>query len=235
VSVALVGAGPGARDLITVRGLELVRGCQALVYDRLVSPELVAEAPPEALRLPRERYAQGQINMILVELGRTLRVVRLKGGDPFLFGRGGEEAEALAEAGVPFEVVPGVSSLAAAPAAAGIPLTRRGVSSGVLAVAGHERLDYARLVASDATLVLFMALERLPVHVRGLLDAGMAPDTPAAVVSRATRIDQQVVTAPLEGLPAAASGLRAPALVVVGDVVALADRLQAPVAYAAAG
>ncbi|HEY1368726.1 MAG TPA: uroporphyrinogen-III C-methyltransferase [Gaiellaceae bacterium] len=235
MSVALVGAGPGARDLITVRGLELVRACQALVYDRLVSPELVAEAPPEALRLPREQYTQEQVNVILAELGRTLRIVRLKGGDPFVFGRGGEEAEALAEAGVPFEVVPGVSALAAAPAAAGIPLTRRGVSSAVLAVAGHERLDYERLVESKATLVLFMALERLPVHVRGLLAAGMAPDTPAAVVSRATRADQQVVTAPLDELPAAASGLRAPALVVIGDVVALADRLRAPTAYAAAG
>src|SRR5262249_46759543 len=169
VSVALVGAGPGARDLITVRGLELVRDCQALVYDRLVSPELVAEGPPEARRLPREQYTQRQVNMIIAELGRTLRVVRLKGGDPFVFGRGGEEAEALAEAGVPFEVVPGVSSLAAAPAAAGIPLTRRGVSSAVLAVAGHERLDYERRAGSDATLVLFMALERLSAHVRGRL------------------------------------------------------------------
>jgi uroporphyrin-III C-methyltransferase len=236
VSVALVGAGPGARDLITVRGLELVRSCQALVYDRLVSPELVAEAPPEALRLPRDQYTQEQVNVVLAGLGRTLRVVRLKGGDPFVFGRGGEEAEALAEAGVPFEVVPGVSSLAAAPAAAGIPLTRRGVSSAVLAAAGHGRLDYAQLARADATLVLFMALERIPVHVRGLLAAGMASDTPAAVISRATRVDQHVVTAPLGELPAAAATVRPPALVVIGDVVALADRLAAaPTAYAAAG
>ena len=122
MTVALVGAGPGDPELITVRGLERLRRCDAVVYDRLVAPELVDEAPPDALRIPRDGLGQERIDGLLVHLGRQgLDVVRLKGGDPYLFGRGGEEALALAAAGVPFEVVPGVSSLAAVPAAADIP------------------------------------------------------------------------------------------------------------------
>src|SRR5262249_58095726 len=121
--VWLVGAGPGDPGLMTVRGLELLRSCDAVVFDRLVAPELVDEAPAEALRIGREQLGQEEINALLVRLARRgLDVVRLKGGDPFLFGRGGEEALALVDAGVPFEVVPGVSSLAAVPAAAGIPV-----------------------------------------------------------------------------------------------------------------
>src|SRR5205814_9566468 len=128
VTVWLVGAGPGDPGLITAKGLDLVRSCEALVYDVLVAPELVAEAPDDALLIPRAKPKQGEIDRLLVELGqRGLEVVRLKGGDPFVFGRGGEEALALAEAGVPFEVVPGVSALSAVPASAGIPVTHRGV------------------------------------------------------------------------------------------------------------
>ncbi len=139
MSVFLVGAGPGDPGLITVRGLELVRSCDVLVHDRLVARELVAEAPREALRIGRDRLRQDEIEALLVRHGRAgRRVVRLKGGDPFLFGRGGEEALALAAAGVPFEVVPGVSSLTAAPAAAGIPVTHRGLASELTIVAGHD-------------------------------------------------------------------------------------------------
>jgi len=135
MTVYLVGAGPGDPGLITAKGLDLIRNCEALVYDVLVSPELVEEAPEDALRISRENVNQSVINELLVDLGqRGLEVVRLKGGDPFIFGRGGEEALALAEAEIPFEVIPGVSALSAVPASAGIPITHRGVSAQVTLV-----------------------------------------------------------------------------------------------------
>ena len=230
MTVALVGAGPGDPGLVTVRGLELLRGCDAVVYDRLVAPELVDETPDDALRIPRDGIGQDQINELLVALGRQgLDVVRLKGGDPYLFGRGGEEALALAEAGVPFEVVPGVSSVAAVPAAASIPVTHRGVAGTVTvatarAADGGEP-DYDELVAAGGTLVLFMGLGRLAAIADGLVAAGMAPDTPSAVVSRGKLPDQRTVTAPLAALASAAEGLPGPALVVVGDVVSLRARI----------
>jgi uroporphyrin-III C-methyltransferase len=228
VTVSLVGAGPGDPGLITARGLELVRSCDALVYDRLVAPELVAEAPADALRISRDGLPQERINRLLVELAREgLEVVRLKGGDPFVFGRGGEEALALAEAGVPFEIVPGVSALAAVPAAAGIPLTHRGVSSEVRVVSGRSAAE----PASSETLVLFMALQELESVCDRLLDEGLDPGTPAAVISRGTCPDQEVVVADLAGVAEAAAGLPGPALVVVGEVVVLRERLQAPKLY----
>jgi uroporphyrin-III C-methyltransferase len=228
VTVYLVGAGPGDPGLITARGLELVRGCDVLVYDRLVSPELVDEAPVDALRIGREPLEQDAIKQLLVAYGqRGLAVVRLKGGDPFVFGRGGEEALALAEAGVPFEVVPGVSSVAAVPAAAGIPVTHRGVSSQVTIAAGHDldALDWPGLARTPGTLVFFMALASLPELARRLLAAGRASDTPAAVIASGTLPEQEVVTAPLVEIAESAAGLRAPALVVVGEVVALSAAL----------
>jgi uroporphyrin-III C-methyltransferase len=228
VTVSLVGAGPGDPGLITARGLELVRSCDALVYDRLVAPELVAEAPADALRISRDGLPQERINRLLVELAREgLEVVRLKGGDPFVFGRGGEEALALAEAGVPFEIVPGVSALAAVPAAGGIPLTHRGVSSEVRVVSGRSAAE----PASSETLVLFMALQELESVCDRLLDEGLDPGTPAAVISRGTCPDQEVVVADLAGVAEAAAGLPGPALVVVGEVVVLRERLQAPKLY----
>src|SRR5436190_10175477 len=156
MSVYLVGAGPGDPGLITVRGLELVRSCDVLVYDRLVASELVDEAPADATRIARDPLDQSAVNGLLVAYGRRgLDVVRLKGGDPFVFGRGGEEALALAEAGVPFEVVPGVSSISAVPAAAGIPVTHRGLSSQVTIAAGHDldALDWPGLARAPGTLV----------------------------------------------------------------------------------
>ncbi len=228
MTVYLVGAGPGDPGLITVKGLELVRSCDALVYDRLVATELVAEAPPDAIRIDRARLSQAQINDVLLGLGRTgLDVVRLKGGDPFVFGRGGEEALALAEAGVEFEVVPGVSAGSAVPAAAGIPITHRGVASQVTFVAAHEpdELDVDALASSPGTLVLFMGLAALRDTVERLLQAGKRPDTPAAVISKGTTPQQSVVRARLSEVGAAAASLEPPALVVVGDVVALSSVL----------
>jgi uroporphyrin-III C-methyltransferase len=224
VTVFLVGAGPGDPGLITTRGLELVRTCDVLVYDRLVAPELVDEAPADALRIGREPLAQDAINGLLVAYGRRgLAVVRLKGGDPFVFGRGGEEALALAEAGVAFEVVPGVSSLSSVPAAGGIPLTHRGLSSQVTIAAGHDlaALDWPGLAAAPGTLVFFMALGSLPELARQLVAAGRAADTPAAVIANGTLADQVTVTAPLGEIAARAAELEPPALVVVGDVVSL--------------
>jgi len=229
VTVSLVGAGPGDPGLITVRGLERVRACEVLVYDRLVARELVAEAPGSAIRIARHRRTQEAVNALLVAHGSWGRaVVRLKGGDPFVFGRGGEEALALAAAGVSFEIVPGVSSLGAVPAAAGIPVTHRGVSGSVTAVAAHDpgRLDFAALAAVGGTLVFFMGLARVREVADGLAGHGLDPATPAAVVASGTTEAQQFVTAPLARIAASAAGLESPALVVVGEAVSLADRLR---------
>jgi uroporphyrin-III C-methyltransferase len=230
MTVYLVGAGPGDPGLITARGLELVRSCDALVFDRLVSPELVAEAPTGAIRIGRDRLEQREIDDLLVRLGRRgLEVVRLKGGDPFVFGRGGEEALALAAAGVPVEIVPGVSSLSAVPASAGIPITHRGVASQVTVVSGHDpqSLDLRALAGAPGTLVLFMGLSSLDAVAHGLIAYGKAPATPAAVIASGTMRAQRVVVAPLEEIAAAAAALDPPALVVVGDVVSLAGTLAA--------
>jgi uroporphyrin-III C-methyltransferase len=228
MTVFLVGAGPGDPGLITVRGLELVRSCDMLVHDRLVSPELVAQAPADAVRIGRDQLSQPEVNELLVRFGgRGLEVVRLKGGDPFLFGRGGEEALALAAAGVPFEVVPGVSALAAVPASAGIPITHRGVSSQVTVVSGHDErpLDLTALARAPGTLVVFMGLASLETIADGLLRAGKPADTPAAVVAHGTLPEQEVIVAPLVDIGRAAAALDSPALVVIGDVVALARTL----------
>ena len=233
MSVTLVGAGPGDPGLITVRGLDRLRSCDAVVYDRLVSDELVDEAPEDALRICRDGLGQEQVDRLLVELGRELDVVRLKGGDPFVFGRGSEEVEVLRAAGIECEVVPGVSSIAAVPAAAWIPVTHRGLSDRVTIATGHaadgSEPDYEALARTGGTLVLFMGLARLAALAAGLIEAGLPADTPAAVVSRGTLPDQEVVTALLAELADRASDLPGPALVVIGDVVALAASL-APLA-----
>jgi uroporphyrinogen III methyltransferase/synthase len=222
MTVWLVGAGPGDPGLITAKGLELVRSCDALVYDRLVSAELVDEAPDEALRITREDLSQHEIDELLVTLGREgLEVVRLKGGDPFVFGRGGEEAIALVEAGIDVQVLPGVSSIAAVPGAAGIPLTHRGVADRVRIFTGHGSDEHVE----GETIVVFMGLRNLPQVVESLLADGVAPDTPAAVVSRGTLPEQEVVVATLGELPEAAAELGGPALVVVGGVVGVRERI----------
>jgi len=230
MSVALVGAGPGDPGLITVKGLERVRACDVIVYDRLVAPELVDEAPEDALRIERDRLEQEEVNELLVALGRRGDdVVRLKGGDPFLFGRGGEEALALAEAGVPFEVIPGVSSLASVPGSVGIPITHRGVASAVTAFAAHdvEALDAEALARAPGTLVAFMGLAGVERLAQRLIEHGRPAGTPAAVVSAGTTADERVVTAPLGAIARAAEGLPTPALVVIGEVVALRATLRA--------
>jgi uroporphyrin-III C-methyltransferase len=219
LTVSLVGAGPGDPGLITVKGLDRVRTCDALVFDRLVAPELVDESPADALRIERDRLEQDEVNELLVALGRRGDdVVRLKGGDPFLFGRGGEEALALANAGVAFEIVPGVSSLSSVPGSAGIPVTHRGVASAVTAFAAHdvEGLDVAALARVPGTLVAFMGGARADRLAQRLIEHGLPASTPAAVIVRGTMPDEQVTVSPLGAVAAAPS---TPALVVVGDVV----------------
>jgi len=234
MSVALVGAGPGDPGLMTVRGLELLRAAEVVIYDRLVGDGIVAEAPQGALLIARDRHDQEEVNRLLVEHGQAgKRVVRLKGGDPFVFGRGGEEALALAEAGIPCEVVHGVSALAAVPGAAGIPITHRGVAQQVTIATGQAcdgaSPEFAALANAPGTLVFFMGLARVGRLAEGLVAAGRSPDTPAAVISKGTTVDQRIVAAPLSELAAAveAAALEPPALVVVGDVVALREQLSA--------
>src|SRR4051794_3802906 len=225
MTVWLVGAGPGDPGLITARGLELVRAAEVLVYDRLVAPELVAEARDDAILVPRDAHEQEEVNTLLVALARQgYEVVRLKGGDPFVFGRGGEEALELARAGIAFEIVPGVSSLSAVPASAGIPVTHRGLSSQVTIASGHDAdaLDYRALAQASGTLVLFMALGNLAEIAARLIEHGRDADTPAAVVSAGSTPGQQTATGPLAQIADAAEALPAPALVIVGEVVELA-------------
>jgi uroporphyrin-III C-methyltransferase len=226
VSVAIVGAGPGDPKLITVRGLELVEACEVLVYDRLVSPKLVARATA-VTRIPRETLTQTEVNDLLVHHGlRGRAVVRLKGGDPFVFGRGGEEVEALAAAGIPHEIVPGVSTLTAVPALAGIPLTHRGVAAQVTVLTGTSGdgadLDYARLAGTPGTLVIFMGLGRLAWIADNLILNGRSFMEPAAVVSRASLPDTRVVVGTLGTIAGTAADLPSPSLVIVGEVAKLA-------------
>jgi uroporphyrin-III C-methyltransferase len=230
MSVAIVGAGPGDPKLITVRGLELVQRCEILVYDRLVSLELVAKATGAA-RISREGLGQAEVNDLLVHHGgRGRRVVRLKGGDPFVFGRGSEEVEALVSAGIPYEVVPGLSTLTAVPALAGIPLTHRDTASRVTVLTGTNadgtELDYDHLAATPGTLVIFMGLRRLATIADNLILAGRPVEEGAAVASRVSLGDACVRTGTLGTIARRAEGMATPAVVIVGDVALHHDRLR---------
>ncbi len=233
--VYLVGAGPGDPGLMTVRGLTVLRAAEVLIYDRLVSPALVAEAPVDALLLDagkcsgNHRLPQETINALLVTHARTgRRVVRLKGGDPFVFGRGGEEVEALAEAGIPYEVIPGVSAAIAVPAAAGIPLTHRRVASSFAVVTGHEdatrgapRVDWAPLATAVDTLVVLMGAKSLPRIASTLVAHGRPADTPVALVRWGTTSMQETLVTRLRDVAAGAAALPPPVVAVIGEVAAL--------------
>ena len=226
MSVAIVGAGPGDPGLITVRALELVQNAELLVYDRLVSSQLVTKALG-ATRIPRATLGQAEVNELLVHHGRLgRRVVRLKGGDPFVFGRGGEEVEALVAAGVPYEVVPGVSTLTAFPGLAGIPLTHRGLAAQVTVLTGtsgeDEELDYERLADTPGTLVIFMGLRRLAELADNLMLNGRPFHEPAAVVSHVSLPGSRVIAGTLGTIAGDAAEAQTPAVVIVGDVVSLA-------------
>ena len=238
--VYLVGAGPGDPGLLTVRGLTLLRAADVIVYDRLVNPALLDEAPAAeridvGKRAGAHAVSQGEINAILVAQARQGRqVVRLKGGDSFVFGRGGEEAQALTAAGVGVEVVPGVSSAVAAPAAAGIPVTHRSLAASFAVVTGQEDetktrppVDWGALATAVDTLVILMGSRALPDIARALIAHGRPPETPVALIHAATTPRQETLTGVLADFvdPASAPALPAPVVTVIGNVVALREQL----------
>ncbi len=240
--VYLVGAGPGDPGLFTLKGMKVLSRAQVVVYDQLASPDLLQAAPADAEIIYVGKKAgdhalpQGGINQLLVDKAKAGRlVVRLKGGDPFVFGRGGEEAEALAAAGIPFEVVPGVSAAVAVPAYAGIPVTHRGLASLVTFITGHEDPTKAEsdipwdiLARTQGTLVFLMGVKNLAENCRRLLDGGRPAATPAAVIQSGTLATQRTVTGTLADIAGRArhADIRPPAILVVGEVAALREHLE---------
>lgn len=231
--VYLIGAGPGDPELITVKGLRCLRMADIVLYDRLVSQELLAEAPARAELVfvgkesRRHTMTQAEINARLIAYARSGRVVaRLKGGDPFVFGRGGEEALALALAGIPFEVVPGISAAIAVPAAANIPVTHRDYASAVTIVTGHEAqssraVNWKALAQLGGTIVVLMGVQMLDTFTCQLREAGLPPNLPAAVIQEGTTPRQRIVIGTLADIAerALAANLTAPATTVIGKVV----------------
>lgn len=228
MTVHLVGAGPGDADLLTVRAQRIISRADVIVYDRLVDPSVLALAPAGAELIdvgkrPGFSGTQALINELLVTLGRDYEcVVRLKGGDPFVFGRGGEEAIALIDGGVPFEVVPGVTSAFSAPLVAGIPVTHRGISRGVTIVTGHtqngEGIDFSRLANPEITLVVLMGVAERASIASQLLAGGLDPETPVAAIESAWTSHQRVVRANLHEL--GLLEVKSPAVLVIGAVAA---------------
>ena len=241
--VALVGAGPGDPELLTLKAAKVIQRADAIVYDRLVAPAILALAPlaqKHYVGKARSRHAMPQeaINALLVQLARQgLRVVRLKGGDPFIFGRGGEEIEALAAHGIPFEIVPGISAANGVAASAAIPLTHRDHAQSCVFITGHLKdgsmdLDWHALARPSQTLVVYMGLQALPVLCRELAAHGLAPHTPAAVIEKGTTRKQRIVTGTIASLAgdAQAAALESPTLVIIGSVVSVRERLQSCIA-----
>jgi uroporphyrin-III C-methyltransferase len=236
-AVYLVGAGPGAADLITVRASRLVRDCDVLIYDYLVDEALLEWTSGECERICVGKRAgfhsveQSEIERLMIERARAgKQVVRLKGGDPFIFGRGGEEAAALRAAGIPCVVVPAVTAALGCAASSGIPLTHREHSSAVTFLSGHEQpdkasdgVDWASHAQSGATLVLYMAMGRLGAICSALIEGGRAPQTPAAVIQWGATPQEQILRSQLSELAAAveAAGMGAPAIVIIGEVAGL--------------
>ncbi|MBQ6468492.1 MAG: uroporphyrinogen-III C-methyltransferase [Lachnospiraceae bacterium] len=236
--VWLVGAGPGDRGLLTLKGLEVLRAAEVVVYDALVGEEVLTLIPEEAelinvgKRAGNHIMVQEDINRVLLEKAKEgKKVVRLKGGDPFLFGRGGEELELLVENDIPYEVVPGVTSAFAVPAYNGIPVTHRDYTSSVHIITGHKRkgkeydIDFEALVRTKGTLIFLMGIAALESIMKGLLRAGIAPDKPAAVLQKGTTAGQKRVVATVSTLKDEAdkAGIETPAIIVVGDVCGLAE------------
>ncbi|GIV97846.1 MAG: hypothetical protein KatS3mg057_2503 [Herpetosiphonaceae bacterium] len=240
--VSLVGAGPGDPELMTVKGLRRLRAADVVVYDALIDANLLSECRSDAeliyvgKRAGQHTCSQEAINRFLIDKAREgLLVVRLKGGDPFVFGRGGEEAEALEAAGIAWEVVPGVSSAIAVPAYAGIPITHRAIASSVAFVTGHEdagrpetRIRWRALAEGADTLVVLMGLRRLEAIAEELIACGRPADTPVAVIRCGTTSEQEIVTGTLATIAAEVvrAGVTAPALIVIGEVVRLHERLR---------
>lgn len=238
--VSLVGAGPGDADLLTVKALRLLKQADVVVYDRLVSADILQLIPAGVGRISvgkspgKHCVPQDQINEIIVNLAKSGRhIVRLKGGDPYMFGRGGEEVLALRQHHIEFEVVPGITAASGCSAYSGIPLTHRGMSRSVKFVTGHFSndepldIDWHKAADPDCTLVVYMGLANLEHICQSLVDAGLAASTPAAAIHNGTTGTQQRVLSQLNNLPAAIDrqGLTAPVMIIIGEVVSLADEL----------
>jgi uroporphyrin-III C-methyltransferase len=234
--VYIVGGGPGDPGLITVKGLAALRRADVVLYDRLASSALLDEVPAHAERIdvgkePKQhRRSQGEINSLLIEKAREGRtVVRLKGGDPFVFGRGGEECQALVEAGIKYEVIPGVSSAIAVPAYAGIPVTQRGVTTAFTVVAGHTGASDSDIdwnaISRIGTIVFLMGVEHLQEIVAQLQAHGRSIDTPAALIQEGTTRNQIVVSGDLGNIVEKSHGIHPPAVLIVGEVVRLHERI----------
>ncbi len=231
--VYLVGAGPGDPELLTVKGRRILQQADSVLYDHLANSALLALAPAHAERLyvgkkkSDHEFSQDEICTLLIERARRgLTVVRLKGGDPFIFGRGGEEAEALADAGIPFEIVPGVTTPLGIAAYTGVPLTHREHTSAVTFVTGHstQAIDWGKIGQAE-TLVIFMGLTTFPEIARELIANGRDPDTPAMAVRWATKPEQHTVVGTLMTLPGLLGGMKPPATIIVGEVVRLREKL----------
>jgi len=241
--VYLVGAGPGDPGLMTLRGKTLLEHADVVVYDALISPSILAMVNPQAERIDAGKrrgnhsLLQAETTQLLIEKAHTNAVVvRLKGGDPFIFGRGGEEMAELVQAGIPVEVVPGITSGVAAPAYAGIPLTHRDYSSSVTFVTGHEsvgkyrpQINWQAISHGSETIVVYMGVQNLPYILEQLQTAGRSPETPIALVRWGTRPEQQLLVGTLSTILAQVEtiGFEAPAIVVIGDVVNLHQILSA--------
>ncbi len=238
--VSLVGSGPGDPDLLTLKALRRLQEAQVVVFDRLVSSEIMALVPQGVSRISvgkaRNRHSmpQDQINEVLVSLGLSgRRVVRLKGGDPFIFGRGGEEALALRKHGIPFEIVPGITAAAGCSSYCGIPLTHRGLNHGVRFITGHLQrgdalpIDWNKIADPDSTLVIYMGLANMRHICAELIAAGLPATMPAAAIHGATTGGQEKVVATLADLAQAvdAAGLESPVTIIVGQVVSLGAEL----------
>ncbi|MFH1756318.1 MAG: uroporphyrinogen-III C-methyltransferase [Candidatus Latescibacterota bacterium] len=233
--VSLVGAGPGDPGLITLRGVEALKKADVVLYDRLVTKEILQYAKPDAEMVyvgkgcGNHSMPQDDINRLLIEYAqRGNHVVRLKSGDPYVFGRGGEETEELEKAGIPYEVIPGITAAIAAGAYCGLPLTKRGVSSCLTLVTGHEDptkdhsdVNWAALAQSKGTIVIYMAMAHLDRLVSKLIASGFAADTPGAVISNATTPQQKTITGKLQDLAKLAKehNLAPPSVIVIGEVV----------------
>ena len=241
-TVYLVGAGPGDPELVTLKAKKLIESADVLLYDFLAPQEVLDWASPNAEVIYVGKHGgdhtlpQETINSLLVEKAKAgKRVVRLKGGDPFIFGRGGEEAEVLVNAGVPFEMIPGISSAIAAPLYAGIPLTHRSNTSSIVLVTGHETpnkdcsaVPWNKIASGGHTIVILMGMKHLRANIQCLLDGGIDPDTPVAIIRWGTRPDQLTITATVATIADEAdrTGIKAPAIIVIGDVVRHRERLK---------
>ncbi len=236
--VALVGAGPGDPELLTIKALNFMQQADVVLYDYLVSDDIMALVPLTSIQVCVGKKAghhsvpQEETNQLLVDFAKQgHRVVRIKGGDPFIFGRGGEELEALFEAGIQFQVIPGITAAAGATAYAGIPLTHRDFAQSALFVTGHLKteasdMDWSTLARGNQTLVIYMGLMKSSTIAQQLIKYGRHASTPIAIIERGTQISQKVFRGQLGDLAQLAEQAQSPSLIVVGEVVALADKLQ---------